>query len=190
MSFFEGVTGRAEDAFTKEFTIIPNNTTAPAMLKQIDLIEKSTQFGEQKHYEIIWKLAAGEFKGQEATQKIKCFLGDSQQIGRAKNMLKLLLDLTQVTILHDQEPDIQELRRMQGKVLGIKVREWQMEKRDGSGVMEGNFVSEIHPINDSFVTATGIKLPPKIPLASNNYPLPMDNYEPIGKPSHDEGCPF
>ena len=189
MSFFEGVTGKQEDAFTKEFTIIPNNTTAPAAINKIDLIEKSTQFGEQKHYEIIWKIAAGEFKGQEATQKIKCFLGDSQQILRARNMLKLLLTITKTVIPHDDEPMIHELRQMKGKILGIKIREWQMEKRDGSGVMEGNFVSEVHPLTDSFVTETGIKLPTKSPTPSNNYPLPMDNYEPVGK-SQDEGCPF
>jgi hypothetical protein len=189
MSFFEGVTGRAEDAFTKEFTIIPNNTTAPAMIKSVSLVEKSTQFGEQKHFEIVWKLAAGEFKGQEATQKIKCFLGDSQQIGRARNMLKLLLDLTKVTINHDQEPDVHELKLMQNKVLGIKIREWQMEKNNGSGFMEGNFVSEVHHIDDSFITQSGTKLAAKV-ASSANYSLPMDNYEPVGKPAHDDGCPF
>ena len=56
MSFFEGVTGRAEDAFTKEFTIIPNNTTAPAVIKEIFLIEKFTNFGEQTHYQIVGKI--------------------------------------------------------------------------------------------------------------------------------------
>lgn len=159
MSFFDGCTGSQEDAFVPDFTVIPNGTTAPALFKSIMLMEKDSQYtGHEKFYEITWKIASGEFKDQQVTQKIKCFTGTPDQIKRAKNMLLLLIKLCKLELTHDLEPSLHELAKMQGKIVGIKIREWSMQKSDGSGYIEGNFVSELHEINDKFVTQTGKKL--------------------------------
>ena len=176
MSFWNGVSGKAEDAFLPEMSVIPNNTQAPAQIKSISVVETNTQYaGNQKFVEVVYKLVSGEFKTREVKQKIKVFTGDSQQIQRARNMLKLLMDICGHELTHDNEPVTQDFTPMTGKIVGVKVREWQIEKNDGSGVMEGNFVAEIHKVDDKFVTETGVKLAAKSPKPSNQYAMDVPN---------------
>ena len=193
MSFWgqanQEITGRPEDAFIPDLTIIPNNTSAPGQIKLINLVDKINNFSQQqeKYYEITYKLMAGDFKGREVTQKIKCFIGESNQIARALNMLKLIMDLCNFKPTHANEPTALELMAMSGKVLGIKIREWQIEKSDGK-IMEGNFVSEVWPMTDNFVTETGVKMPLK---ASKNNLYPSGIMQ-KGVPDIDDdlGIPF
>lgn len=163
MSFWESktggtITGKAEDAFTPSFTIIPDGTAACASIFNIELIEKNaTDYAEAtKFYQITWKLTTGDFKGRQVTQKIKCFTGTSESIDRNLNMLRLLMDLCKFKPTHSNAPTEQDLLPMVGKILGIKIREWSIPKRDGSGVLEGNFVSEIYT-PEGFVAETGVK---------------------------------
>jgi len=194
MSFWNSgggnVTGNPQDAFVSDFTIIPNNTTAPASIKSISLIEKENRFNNStdKYYEFTYKLLSGDFKGREVAQKIKCFQGEQSSIQRALNMLKLIMDLCDYKPSHGGEPTAQELMSMQGKVLGIKIREWQMQKVDGSGTMEGNFVAEVHKIDDKFITETGVKLKPKMPEASKHHDNGFDNFTPDNE--KDDSIPF
>lgn len=168
MAFFDGITGSSDDAFVPELTIIPNNTCARAQISKIEVIELTNQYqGAQKFIQVSWKILNGDFKTREVKQKIKCFIGDENQLKRARNMLMLLLNLCQYKIPHDNEPTVFDLLPLTGKVLGIKIREWSMEKQDRSGIMEGNFISEIHLADDNFLTETGIKLAPKIPKTSS-----------------------
>lgn len=172
MSFFDGITGSADDAFVPELTVIPNNTTARAQIAKVNIVETRNQYtGEQKFIEVSWKLIDGDYKTREVKQKIKCFNGDENQLKRARNMLMLLLNLCQHKLTHDNEPTVFDLLPLTGKVLGIKIREWSMEKQDGSGVMEGNFISEIHLADDSFKTETGVKAQLKTPKpkSAGNY---------------------
>jgi hypothetical protein len=176
MSFWNGVTGKAEDAFVQQITLIPNNTTAPAIIKTLHIAETSDQYqGQQKFIEITWKLASGDFKGCEVKQKIKCFIGEEKQLTRARNMLKLLLNICNYTLSHDGEPVTADLLPLTGRVVGVKVREWQIEKKDGSGVIEGNFVAELWPVDDKFVTETGLKLAPKAPKPMPQYSQSIPN---------------
>ncbi len=168
MAFFDGCTGKAEDAFISDMTIIPNGTAAKAQILKIEIVDKDNKFtGPQKFIEVSWKLIDGDYKNREVKQKIKVFNGDENQLRRARNMLMLLLNLCQHKIAHDNEPTVFDLLPIHGKVLGIKIREWSMEKQDGSGVMEGNFISEVHLADDKFVTETGVKSQPKIPKSKN-----------------------
>lgn len=181
MSFWnvqgQTITGKPEDAFVVDLgQIVPNNTTAPAQIKTICLVEKENKYQNttEKYYEFTWKLMAGEYKSCEVTQKIKCFTGEPAQRARALNMLKLLMDLCGYKPPHANELAAHEMIPMQGKVLGIKVREWQIEKNDGSGFLEGNFVSEVHPITDDFITQTGIKLKPKTLTIQKSFDMQPD----------------
>ena len=169
-SFFDGITGKAEDAFVSDMTIIPNNTAAKAQILKVEIVEKDNKFtGPQKYIEVSWKLLDGDFKSREVKQKIKVFNGDDNQLKRARNMFLLLLNLCQHKLTHDDEPTVFDLLPLHGKVIGIKIREWSMEKQDGSGVMEGNFISEIHLADDSFKTETGVKSQPKTPKPGSSY---------------------
>jgi hypothetical protein len=146
MSFYGTATGDPSKAFTPEFTLIPNNTSALAKIKSFEVISKDTQYaGAQKFFQIVWEIVSEEFKGRQITQKIKAFNGKPEQIERNLNMLLLIMKLSDFQPLHDNEPNNQELMRMNGKIHGIKIREWSMEKEDGSGTAEGNFVAEVHP---------------------------------------------
>ena len=102
-------------------------------------------------------------------------------------MLKLIMDLCNFKPTHANEPTALELMAMSGKVLGIKIREWQIEKSDGK-IMEGNFVSEVWPMTDNFVTETGVKMPLK---ASKNNLYPSGIMQ-KGVPDIDDdlGIPF
>ena len=77
------------------------------------------------------------------TQKIKCFDGSPDAIDRNLNMLKLVMDLCKFKPTHAEAPTQQDLMPMIGSILGVKIREWSMPKKDGSGMMEGNFVAEV-----------------------------------------------
>lgn len=140
------ITGEAKDAFTPSFEIIPDGSTACASIFKIELMEKeATNYAEAtKFYQITWKLTTSNFKGRQVTQKIKCFTGTSESIDRNLNMLRLLMDLCKFKPTHKDAPTTQDLMPMIGSIVGIKIREWSMPKRDGSGILEGNFVSEVH----------------------------------------------
>lgn len=155
------ISGTPEMAFLKEFSVIPNNTMALARIVSFDKVEKQTLYadGPEKYLSILWKIEKGDYRGREITQKIKCFTGKPEQIDRALNMLMLIMKLCDHKQMHYNEPSSDELQKMNGKVLGIKIREWSMPKADGSGISEGNFVSEVHPI-EGFIAEVGIKLEP------------------------------
>lgn len=183
MGFFNGCTGDAQSAFVSDFSVIPNNTSARAAIKSIQVVESDNKYtGAQKYIAVCWQLLDGDFKGREVTQKIKCFQGEEAPLQRARNMLLLIMNLCQFKMTHDLEPTTFDLLPMTGKMLGIKIREWSMPKQDGSGMLEGNFISEVHPLNDYWITETGIKLVAKKPVSSqSNIPNIADS---------DESLPF
>jgi hypothetical protein len=157
MSFYGTATGNPELAFMPEFSIIPNGTTSLARIKKFEIVSKENQYtGMQKFMQITWEICSDQFKGQHVTQKIKVFDGKPAQIERNQEMLMLVMKLCNFHPAHDNEPTNQELMAMNGKICGIKIREWSMPKQDGSGMMEGNFVGEVHPAA-GFELVTGVK---------------------------------
>ncbi len=152
------ITGSPDSAFLKDFTTIPEGTMALGTIKSFEVVTKAANkyTPEQKHIEVKYKLTQGDFKNREVTQKIKVFDGKPEQIERNLNMLKLIMDLCGYTPLHGNEPSNQELAAMNGRVLGIKIGEWSMPKEDGSGVMEGNMIREVHS-SAGFECETGVK---------------------------------
>ena len=152
-------TGDPQLAFIKEFTTIPNNTSALSKIMSFVKVEKDNAYTgvRDKYLLITWKIESGDFKGQEVTQKIKCFDGKPEQIDRSLNMLKLVMDLCGFKPTHSNEPTDDDLSKMHGNVCGIKIREWSMPKKDGSGVAEGNFVSEVWA-PAGFQVETGVKI--------------------------------
>jgi len=161
MSFWESksgqpITGSPDAAFVKDFEIIPNNTMALAKIKSFEVVEEQNQYkGPQKYIKVIYKITDGDFINREVIQKIKPFDGEPKQIDRNLNMLRLIMELCSYKPEHSNEPTNADLMRMNGKALGIKIREWSMPKKEG-GLMEGNFVSEVHP-PAGFVSQTGVR---------------------------------
>jgi hypothetical protein len=144
--------GTPEAAFAKTFKVIPDGTCALAKIEGFCEQEKNGV----KYYEIDWKLTDGDFKGQHVFQKIQVFDKDSNKRHRALNMLMLVYKLFAVSPKSSAAPDDKELMQFVGKHAGIKTQEWSMEKQDGSGMMSGNWVSEIHPAA-GFKCETGVK---------------------------------
>ena len=152
-------TGSEKDSFTPSFGIIPDGTTALASIKLFVIAEKDSI----NFYEITWKIVSGDFKGREVRQKIKAFDQKPEIVQRALNMLKRIYDLLGHTPSHKGIPTDDDHKNLLGKELGIKISEWQTMKRDGSGFMEGNHISEIHKPGPDFVIAVGTKKPlPKV----------------------------
>lgn len=152
------ITGSPEDSFAQAFTTIPEGTTTVANIKKFEVVEKeASQYGAaQKYIQVTYKLLDGDFKNREVQQKIKCFEGKPEQIERNLNMLMLIMKLCSYTPAHNNEPTTAELSEMVGNIVGIVIGEWSMPKTDGSGVLEGNFVREVHP-STGFVAETGVK---------------------------------
>jgi len=160
----EEITGDPKKAFIQDFSIIPDGTTALAEIKSFVLIQKESEYlGHQKYYEIIWKITSNDFKNREVTQKIKAFAEKPEQVNRALNMMKLVMDLCKFKPAHSEAPINEDLKPMFRKVLGIKIREWSMPKNDGTGMMFGNTVSEVHdPKSSEFSCEIGVKIEPVI----------------------------
>lgn len=154
----QAITGDADKAFIQSFQTIPEGTTAVATIKVFEVVEKpATDYAEQsKFIQITYKLLEGDFKGREVQQKIKVFDGKPEQIERSLNMLMRVMKLCDYKPSHNNEPTTQELSTMCGKILGIMIGEWSMPKKDGTGVMDGNFVREVHS-SEGFASETGEK---------------------------------
>jgi hypothetical protein len=153
------VTGKPEDSFIKDFTVIPDGTTAEAVIKSFALVEKENKYQgtTERFYEIIYQLCTGDYKGAEVSQKIKAFSGDARAIDRNINMLKLVFDLCSFKPTHSEAPTTDDVAVMKSCLLSIKIREWSVPKADGSGMLEGNFVSEVHKAG-AIPSETGVKL--------------------------------
>lgn len=152
------ISGSPEAAFVKEMGVIPNNTTAIAKIISFTNVSKENKYTQSNdnYLSIVWKIQGGDFVNREVIQKIKCFDGKPEQIDRALNMLMLVTKLCGVGPCSELPTD-EYLKLMNGKILGIKIREWSMPKADGSGIMEGNHVAEVHPAA-GFQAETGVKL--------------------------------
>src|SRR5215217_3102831 len=119
------ITGDADDAFIKDFSVIPDGTMALAKIIKFSKYEdKNNNF----YYEIEWSLVDGDFKGRKVTQKIKAFDSDAKVRHRALNMLKLIYVLFKVKPESANEPSDKELMSFVNKVAGIRIREWSIEK--------------------------------------------------------------
>lgn len=152
-------TGAAQDAFAPSMDIIPDGTTALASIKSFLLMEKDTV----EYYEITWKITSNDFKGREVRQKIKAFDMKPEVRQRNLNMLKRIYDLLEFRPLHNGKPTDQDNIKLTGKILGIKINQWHVMRRDGSGFMEGNHVSEVHKPGPEFIPEVGVKkAPPQV----------------------------
>jgi hypothetical protein len=149
--------GKPENAFTKDFGLIPDGTKAFAKIEDFNITEKpANDYGmAKKYYEIKWIITQGEFIGRNIFQKIKAFDAENKIRFKALNMLRLIMNISNVQATNEA-PDIYALRKMIGNVMGIKIKEWSIPKETG-GIMEGNFVSEVH-IANGFTTMIGKKI--------------------------------
>jgi len=176
MSFYTApnghkVTGEESKAFAPDFSTIPEGTTAVAKIKSFEVVNKeATQYAEaQKFIQVTYKILEGDYVHREVTQKIKCFDGKDHAIERNLNMLVLVMKLCQFTPIHNNEPTASELGSMCGKIIGIVIGEWSLPKKDGTGMMEGNFVRECKR-SEGFECKTGVKAEVKVmPMADNAF---------------------
>ena len=135
------VTGKAEDAFARMFTQIPDGTMALARIEAFI----NAEYQGNKYLSLDWIISEGAFKGQKVNQKLKVY-GDPRANDpekarhRALNMFKLLYQLFNIKPAHGNPPSDQELALFVGKQAGIKVRE--TEPNDNG--RQYNWVSEVH----------------------------------------------
>lgn len=147
------ITGKAEDAFAKSFTQIPDGTMALARIESFI----NAEFNGNKYLNITWLLTDGDFKGAKVEQKLKVY-GDPRDKDPAKtrhralNMLKLIYQLFNTKPKHANPPSDQDLAVFHGKVAGIKIRETKPDEQTGR---QYNWVAEIHDTK-GFKCETGI----------------------------------
>lgn len=172
MSFWESelgdVTGKAEDAFAKQFTKIPDGTQALAKIQSFtNQVHKDSGF---RYLNIEWILIDGDFKGQKVQQKLKVYGGDQYDKDpvktrhRALNMLKLLYQLFSIKPKHTNPPTDQDLAMFSGKIAGLKIRE--TEPNDNG--RQYNWIAEVHT-SQGFKNETGVGLPIVAHAVVSNY---------------------
>ena len=148
------ITGKAEDAFAKTFTHIPDGTMALAKIESFI----NAEYNGNKYLSIDWLLTDGDFRGQKVNQKLKVF-GDPQAKDPAKtrhralNMLKLIYQLYNIKPSHSGDPTDKDLAVFMGKTAGIQIRETE-PNHEGK---QYNWVSEIHD-SKGFKCETGIRI--------------------------------
>lgn len=191
MSFWESevgeVTGKAEDAFAKQFTQIPDGTKALAKIESFSN-QVNTQSGF-KYLSLEWVLTDGDFRGQKVQQKLKVFGGDqydkdsARTRHRALNMLKLLYQLFNMKPTHNGEPTDQDLASFYGKTAGILIRETEPNDKG----RQYNWVGEVHK-SQGFKSETGAGLPV---LAKTSVSAPsQQKLAPNTAPDLDDDIPF
>lgn len=149
------ITGKAEDAFAKSFTKIPDGTMALARIESFI----NAEFNGNKYLNITWILTDGDFKGAKVEQKIKVY-GDPRDKDPAKtrhralNMLKLIYQLFNTKPKHANPPTDQDLAVFHGKAAGIMIRETKPDEQTGK---QYNWVAEIHD-SKGFKCETGVSM--------------------------------
>jgi len=177
MSFWESdlgeVTGKAEDAFTKDmFKTIPDGTLALAKIDSFVNVD----YEGFKYLNLEWLLIDGDFKAYKVQQKLKVFGGGSFDKDPAKtrykalNMLKLLYQLFNMKPKHANPPSDQDLAAFTGKMAGIKIRETEPNEKG----KQYNWISEVHK-SEGFKCETGIS----VIVTHVNKPFPVLEPVPI-----------
>jgi len=148
------ITGKAEDAFAKQITQIPDGTMALARIESFT----NAVYNGNRYLSIQWLLTDGDFRGQKVEQKLKVY-GDPNSKDPAKarhrslNMLKLIYQLYNTKPKHAGEPTDQDLGIFVGKAAGIKIRETE-PNHEGK---QYNWVGEIHD-SKGFKCETGVSV--------------------------------
>lgn len=163
MSFWKSeigeITGNPEDAFSKSFEIIPDNTLALASISKI-FKDEMPNTGIRR-LKIVWKITSNEYKGNEVNQSLYVFdldpYGKDEQEKLRKhfrhlNMFKILYDVCNMRPSHASEPTEEELQEFVGRIAGIKINETL--PNDKGNVY--NYVSEIHSPK-GFTCEVGVK---------------------------------
>jgi hypothetical protein len=151
------VTGKAEDAFAKSITTVPDGTMALAKIESF----VNDEFGGLKFLSVNWVLTEGDYRGAKVTQKLKVIDADPRDKDPAKtrhrglNMMKLMYQLFNMKPKHANVPTDQDLAVFGGKIAGIKIRETEPNDQARSY----NWVAEIHDAK-GFKSETGPGLPP------------------------------
>jgi hypothetical protein len=149
-SYWDNVSGTAQDAFSKSFVeVLPQGTKAQAKI----LSCKNESFKIGDGVQIEWELIDGEFAKQHIFQKLYTHDAKEEKAIKARNMLKLLFTMFHVKPKDNNPPDNEVLALLVGKCAGLKINEWSMPRDDGS-VGHGNTIAEIHPVA-GFVSETG-----------------------------------
>lgn len=181
--------GTAESSHIKDFSIIPDGTFAPAMIKEFKK-EASTISYSFPFYEITYKITSGDYKGREVRQKIKCFDEKATVRDRNINMLKRVYDLLDHKPTHANAPEDIDLKPMIGKVMGIKVSEFIGTNSKTGEPTNGNYVSEIHKSDKEFQTITGVKLEVPVTGYVSHIDTAFSRNANNSLPLDDSGIPF
>jgi hypothetical protein len=185
------ITGNAEHAFLKDFTIIPDGTIANSKIIKFCLVNKLNAYTqmEEKYYEVTFKMVDGDFKNREVGLKLKVFDQKTETIDRNLNMMKLIMDLSSFKPAHNDAPTDSDLMPMIGKMASVKIVQWDTVAKDGK-LLEGNRVSEVYK-SGSVPTETGqmVVVTSHAPSSSHDSALNR-NSGLSGLPDDDSGIPF
>lgn len=179
MSFWQTTNGKkvdgsAESSFLGDgFSPIPDGTTAPAMIQKFEKVSFESQFSgkQETHYQITWKLTAGDYAGRVIWQKLYVFDAKPDKADRAKNMMYRIFKLCHYTPSHNGEPTDVDLLNLVKKFAGIKIGQWG--NIPGNEGKEGNKVLEVHALDEHFTIKTGV-------LIDYSKTKPLDAYASIG----------
>lgn len=186
MSFFTPrsdmkIDGSEKNANIGTFTIIPDGTTAPALIKSVELEE----FDDGTHiYKATLSLQDGDYKGQNVFMNMKCFDKNPKKRDRAVNQLLRLYKLCHKKPEHSLAPKNEELMILRDNIIGIEVGQWDMDGK------QGNFIRGTYPYDADFETKTGEYIEPKTAAPEPRHEEQTTVADYARKKTLDEDLPF
>ena len=165
------IDGSDENSFSSSFRIIPDGTTAIAKIHRFELVDRF----ETPFHQVTWRITEGQFKGQQVRQKLATFDDKPEKQDRALNMMMRLYKIAKQSPKHSGTPTNNDLKALENTIAGIKIQEWAMEGQ------EGNWVSEVHMLNENFIPEIGKKIERKQGVESaltrnpKNAPISFDD---------------
>lgn len=124
---------------------IPAKTQVKAAIDEA----KWDEYEGEQYIKLRWNvLAPTEYKGRKIFQKVKVNESDSKKQDKAKKMLcAIAVNAGGGLLKMTTQPGDQDLQKhLTNKPMALLLQVWSIEKSDGTGKAEGNWISAVSPL--------------------------------------------
>jgi len=150
----ETQTNEQQNNTAAKFDVLPDGTTARAMLEGVEL----KTWEDNESFSLTWRIVDGDFAKRVVWQTLDIFNKDNaKRASRHKSLLAKMYEVTGIP-RPAERPWTNDILKLQGKLIGLKIREFpRINERTGE-MQNSNWIESIHADDASFVTKTGVKL--------------------------------
>ena len=137
-----------------KFDVLPDGTTALAVLEGVEL----KTWEDNESFSLTWRIVDGEFAKRVVWQTLDIFNRDNiKRAARHKGLLAKMYEVTGVPRPTDR-PSVNDILKLQGKLIGLKIREFPRVDERTNEIRNSNWIESIHANEPSFLTKSGVKM--------------------------------